>query len=139
MPVATRYMLDSPRSVRPSGTEKASGCSSAVRTWRAPTSGNLYFLVRGDGRYVIKRRDGTSTREMSNGWQPSDAVRVATPEAGDVTNELAIAVDGARLYFSCNGEPVADIAIDNLSVHGVVGVRVNHNLRVSIQGFRVEP
>ena len=99
----------------------------------------LYFLVRGDGRYVIKRRDGASTREVSNGWQPFDAVRVATPEDGDVTNELAIAVDGARLHFSCNGEPVADIAIGDLSVHGVVGVRVNHNLRVSIQGFRVEP
>ena len=99
----------------------------------------IYFLVRGDGRYVIKQRDGASTKEMSDGWQPSEVVRVATQEDGDVTNELAITVDGARLHFSCNGEPVADMSIGDLSVQGVVGVRVNHNLRVQIQGFRVEP
>ena len=36
---ATRCVLGSPRSVRPSGIEKASGCSLAVRICRAPTSG----------------------------------------------------------------------------------------------------
>ena len=99
----------------------------------------IYFLVRGDGRYLIKQRDGASTREMSNGWQPSDAVRVATMEDGDVTNELAIAVDGERLRFTCNGESVAETSIGDMSAQGVVGVRVNHNLRVRIQDFRVEP
>ena len=98
-----------------------------------------YFLVRGDGRYLVKQRAGDSTREMSNGWQPSDAVRVATVEDSDVTNELAIAVDGERLRFSCNGEAVAETSIGDLSAQGVVGVRVNHNLRVRIQDFRVEP
>ena len=97
-----------------------------------------YFLVRGDGRYIIRQRDGISTREMSNGWQSSEAVRAATVESGDMTNELAIAVDGGRVRFSCNGELVAEMPIGGLSAQGVAGVRVNHNLRVRIQDFRVE-
>ena len=98
-----------------------------------------YFLVRGDGRYIIRQRDGISMREMSNGWQSSDAVRAATREGGDMTNELAIAVEGGGLRFFCNGELVADMPIGDLSAQGVAGVRVNHNLRVRIEDFRVEP
>jgi len=99
----------------------------------------LYFLVRGDGRYLIKQRNGASTREVSNGWQPSEAVQVATMAEGDVTNELAITVDGGRLHFACNGLLVAEMPVGDLTAQGVVGVRVNHNLRVRIQEFRVAP
>ena len=97
-----------------------------------------YFLVRGDGRYLIRHREGAATREISNGWQSSEAVRAATT-GGDVANELAIAVDGRELRFFCNDEPVAEMPVGALSVRGVAGVRVNHNLRVHIQSFRVEP
>ena len=99
----------------------------------------LYFLVRGDGRYLIKQRDGASTREVSNGWQASEAVRVATVAEGDVINELAIVVDNGRLRFSCNGVQVADMPVGDLTVQGVVGMRVNHNLRVRVQEFLVGP
>ena len=97
-----------------------------------------YFLVRGDGRYLIKHRDGPSTLEVTNGWELSAAVHVPSAEARDVANELAITVDGDRVRFSCNGEPVADIPIGDLSTQGVVGVRVNHNLEVNVQELEVE-
>ena len=98
----------------------------------------IYFLVRGDGRYLVKQRDGDSTTELSQGWQPSDAVRVPTSGGGEVTNELAIAVDGRALRLSCNGEPVADLTVGDLDTSGVAGVRVNHNLQVRIEGFGVD-
>ena len=60
------------------------------------------------------------------------------PKPRDVTNELAITVDGDRVRFSCNGEPVADIPIGDPSTQGVVGVRVNHNLEVHVQDLQVE-
>ena len=97
-----------------------------------------YFLVRGDGRYLIKRRNGASTVEITNGWELSGAVHVPSSETLDVVNELAITVDGDRVRFSCNGEPVADIAIGDLSTQGVVGVRVNHNLEVRVEDLQVE-
>jgi len=99
----------------------------------------IYFLVRGDGRYLIKERNGPLTRELSNGWQPSEAVRVPSAATGAVTNELSISVDGGRISFACNGEPVAELSLDDLTAEGVVGVRVNHNLQVRIADLRVEP
>jgi hypothetical protein len=98
----------------------------------------LYLLVRADGRYVVKKRDGSSAEELSGGWKISEAVRVAAMEDGDVTNELSISVEGDIVSFWCNGERVEEMPVGDLSVHGVVGFRVNHNLSVNIQGFRVE-
>lgn len=97
-----------------------------------------YFLVRADGKYVIKHRTGESTEELSNGWIPSESVRVAAMEDGDVSNDLAISVASGRVRFVCNGEVVADLAAAGLSISGIVGVRVNHNLVVRIENFRIE-
>src|SRR5256885_2616981 len=47
-----------------------------------------YYLVRGDGTFLIKRRvAGDSTVQVSNGWTPSDAVAKAD-SAGQATNQL---------------------------------------------------
>jgi hypothetical protein len=97
----------------------------------------LYFLVRGDGHYLITQREGFSTRTVSDGWQRSEAVKAPTGDH-DVTNELAIMVEPERVHFLCNGERVADLPLATLSLRGTVGVRVNHNLRVRVQGFHVE-
>lgn len=98
----------------------------------------IYFLVRGDGRYLIKRRDGESTVEISDGWEASDSIRVPTPDNADVANDLEIAVDGERVRFSCNGQLVADRPVGDLSPQGVVGARVNHNLKVRVERLQVE-
>lgn len=99
----------------------------------------VYFLVRGDGRYLVKQRDGEETIELSEGWQPFDAVHMPTSEGGEVTNELVIDVDGRELRLSCNGVQVADLAVGDLDTPGVVGIRVNHNLQVRIVDFGVDP
>ncbi len=98
----------------------------------------LYFLVRGDGHYLIKQRNGAATTELSQGWQPSDAVRVPMSAGEELSNELAIVVDGDQVRLTCNGQPIADLPVGDLSTRGVVGVRVNHNLWVRIEGFGVE-
>ena len=98
----------------------------------------LYFLVRGDGRYLIKRRDGGSTAEISNGWEASEAIRVPTSETSDVTNVLEITVDAERVRFSCNSQPVAEMPVEDLRTDGVVGVRVNHNLEVWVEDLQVD-
>ena len=99
----------------------------------------IYFLVRGDGRYLIKERNGPSTRELSNGWQLSEAVRVPSTAAGAVTNELSISVHDMGISFACNGAPLAELPLGALKTQGIVGVRVNHNLQVRIADLHVEP
>jgi hypothetical protein len=96
-----------------------------------------YFLVRGDGNYLIKRRSGTETPTVTDGWVASDAVQAAT-EAGDVTNTLEVAVRGDQVHFSVNGTEVAALPAAELDAHGIAGVRLSHNLHVRVDDFEIE-
>lgn len=96
-----------------------------------------YFLVRGDGTFLVKRRvAGDSTAAVSAGWTASDAV-VKADSAGRATNELSIAVDGATVRFRVNGTDVFHAPATELDVQGLVGYRVNHNLDVHLGALGV--
>jgi len=99
----------------------------------------LYFLVRGDGRYLVKRREGEATTEISAGWQPSAAIRMPGADGAEVANALAVAVENGLVTLSVNGEAVARLELEPAALRGVAGVRVNHNLAVRIEQFAVEP
>ena len=90
-----------------------------------------YFLVRADGHYLIKRREGEGTSNVSDGWIESDAVAASTGE-GDVTNTLAVRVSGDQAHFMVNGEEVATFPAADLTTEGAWGYRINHNLNVRI-------
>jgi hypothetical protein len=120
----------------PAGHLEGFGLFVAGQDLDGPSQQYIYFLVRGDGRYLIKQRDGDATRNVSNGWQQSEAVRVAAGH--DVANELTIARDENGLHFLCNDTQVAEFPAGRLPSQGIVGVRVNHNLRVRIGNFRVD-
>src|SRR3989441_9895676 len=63
-----------------------------------------YYLVRGDGTFLIKRRvAGDSTVQVTNGWTPSDAV-VKADSAGQATNQLGVVVAGGTVTFLANGK-----------------------------------
>ncbi len=123
----------------PVGHREGFGLFIGGQDLEGPNQRYTYFLVRADGRYLVKHRNGASAGELSDGWEVSEAVRVPTSRGDDVTNELAIVLDGGRLRFSCNGELVTDIPIGEASTQGVVGVRVNHNLEVRVQDLSIDP
>ena len=98
----------------------------------------MYFLVRQDGAYLIKRRDGEKTSEITKGWVADAAVK--KPDAkGSVTNLLEIDHKGdpSKIVFLVNGKPVHTADAKSMDLDGVVGIRVNHNLDVHIEGFDV--
>ena len=98
----------------------------------------LYFLVRQDGSYLIKRRDGEKTSDVSKGWVPSDAVK--KPDAkGSATNLLEVdnKRDPSRVAFLVNGKEVYATDAKGMGLDGIVGIRQNHNLDVHIEGFDV--
>ena len=98
----------------------------------------FYFLVRQDGSFLIKRRDGEKTSDISKGWVPHEAVKRADGK-GSVTNRLEVdnKVDPAKLAFQVNGQTVHSMEAAGLDLDGIVGLRVNHNLDVHVEGFDV--
>jgi hypothetical protein len=98
----------------------------------------LYFLIRQDGSYLIKRRDGDKTSDVSKGWVQHAAVK--KPDAkGTATNLLEVdnKRDPNRIGFVVNGQEVYATDAKGLSLDGNVGLRVNHNLDLHIEGFDV--
>jgi hypothetical protein len=98
----------------------------------------VYFLVRQDGSYLIKRRDGEKTSDVSKGWVQSAAVK--KPDAkGSATNLLEVdnKRDASRIAFLVNGQEVYATDAKGMALDGVVGIRQNHNLDVHIEGFDV--
>ena len=100
----------------------------------APTQQYTYFLVRGDGTYLIKRRDGANTSVIKD-WTASPAV-VKADAAGKATNMLEIdnKSDPSTVTFKINGQAVHSMPAD-ATTKGIVGLRVNHNLDVHVSGF----
>jgi hypothetical protein len=98
----------------------------------------VYFLVRQDGSYLIKRRDGDKTTDVSKGWVQHAAIK--KPDAkGSSTNLLEVddKRDTNKLVFKANGQEVYSTDAKSMALDGVVGLRVNHNLDVHIEGFDV--
>jgi hypothetical protein len=97
-----------------------------------------YFLVRGDGKYLIKRRDGGQTSDITQGWTASSAIKKGDAKEG-ATNLLEIDAkrDPTTVTFKVNGTAVHTMPAKDLRLAGIVGLRVNHNLDLQIQGFAV--
>ncbi len=93
-----------------------------------------YFLVRGDGTYLIKRRAGAETSNVTDGWTPSPAVAKAD-SAGKAVNVLEAARVGDTLVFKANGQEVHSMPAGDTD--GIVGLRANHNLDLHVEQFVV--
>jgi hypothetical protein len=97
-----------------------------------------YFLVRQDGSYLIKRREGENTTDVSKGWVQHAAVK--KPDAkGSSTNLLEVdnKRDPSTVAFLVNGQEVYRTDAKAMALDGIVGIRANHNLDLHIEGFDV--
>jgi len=96
----------------------------------------VYFLVRDDGKYLIKRREGANTSEITKGWTDSPAVKKGDAR-GRSTNLLEIDAkqDPAKVSFKVNGTTVHTADARTMNPNGIVGLRVNHNLDLQVEGF----
>jgi hypothetical protein len=97
-----------------------------------------YFLIRQDGSYLIKRREGEKTTDVSKGWVTSAAVKKPGAD-GTATNLLEVdhKKDPNKFRLLVNGQEVYSADAKALQADGGVGLRVNHNLNVRVEGFDV--
>jgi hypothetical protein len=99
----------------------------------------IYFLVRGDGKFLVKRRNGAETANVSDGWTANAAVK-SQDESGKATNKLEIdATTPGKVKFLANGTSVFEMDASTAEISGIVGLRINHNLDVHVAGFGVHP
>ncbi len=95
-----------------------------------------YFLIRQDGQYLIKRRQGATTPTIAD-WTTNAAVQ-KTEAAIQGSNTLSIAVTADTVKFSINGSEVKAVPLNQADTNGIAGLRINHNLNVHVEGFGVK-
>ena len=105
-----------------------------------PTQAYMYFIVRGDGKYMVNHRAGEAVHKLIP-WTDNAAI-VKADANGKATNKLTVdatKADSVRLLV--NGTQVAALPVNQLfgSTNGLVGLRVNHNLDVHIGDLTVTP
>ena len=104
-----------------------------------PESGQRYsyFLVRGDGSYLIKRRAGAEA-PVVRPWTTDPAIRRDSEEGGR-PNELEVRVAADSVSFMVNGRQVARVGAAEVDAGGIPGVRVAHQVQLQLMGFGVSP
>jgi hypothetical protein len=97
-----------------------------------------YFVIRGDGTWKIKRRNGAATSDVTPGWTASPAIVKGKPD-GSVANVLTVTVKGGKASFGVNGTEVYSAAASTLDVDGTPGLRINHGLAVHVESIGIKP
>ncbi|HEX2189420.1 MAG TPA: hypothetical protein VHG51_11005 [Longimicrobiaceae bacterium] len=96
-----------------------------------------YFLVRGDGSFLVKRRAGPET-PVVRPWTTHSSIRRDTEEGG-LPNQVEVQVAADSVRFLVNGAEVAAVPASEVDVRGVPGLRVAHQVQLQLSGFAVEP
>jgi hypothetical protein len=124
---------------------EAYGVVIAGQNLETPNQSYLYFVVRQDGKYLINHRANDSTVHKIIDWTANPAVK-AIDASGKATNTLSVVVGAEKLSFLVNGVEVNSLprsTIDAGGPHsgtsGIVGLRVNHNLDVHVDGLAITP
>jgi opacity protein-like surface antigen len=100
-----------------------------------PNQSYTYFLIRADGKFMIKRRMGEKTTAVM-GWTENAAVKPADAD-GLSSNELSVEIKGGKVSFMANGTEVYSASAADVDTKGVVGVRINHNLSIHLEKLQV--
>lgn len=101
----------------------------------SPAAKYTYFIVRGDGKYMVKVRDGASTRTVTD-WTAHASVP-KQDASGKGLYGIKVAVNGKTADVSVNGAPVATISGKDIPLNGIAGVRINHNLHLIVTPISV--
>ena len=118
--------------VKPSEHPEAYGLFIGGSNLDGPRQQYTYFLLRQDGRFLVKRRIGASTPTIAD-WTADAAVKT-----GKMVNLLAIEVGRDKVRFLVNGKEVSSTDRARVDAEGIAGLRINHNLDLMVENFSVK-
>jgi hypothetical protein len=98
------------------------------RDLTSPNRSYTYFLVRGNGQFLVKTRAGAKTSDVL-AWRADPAVSKAD-SAGKATYRMSIRVGADSVRFMFNDKQVAAVKAGTIATDGVAGLRINHNLHL---------
>lgn len=99
----------------------------------------LYFLVAQNGSFIVRQRTGEKVADVVSRTMPHPAIRLPGAD-GTSTNALEVRVGASQVEYVVNGQVVHTTPKTGLTAqtNGIAGVRVNHVLDVTVDGFQVQ-
>ena len=101
-----------------------------------PAQAYTYFLIRKDGKFLIKERSGSDTRVI-HPWTEHAAIVKHEGQEGRTKNLLAVDVGPDMVDFYVNDEKVASLPRSDVKTDGIVGLRVNHGLNIHVTSLDI--
>ncbi|HEV7705493.1 MAG TPA: hypothetical protein VGO46_14445 [Gemmatimonadaceae bacterium] len=94
-----------------------------------------YYVVRDDGKFLIKTRDGENTTTIVD-WTESPKIPKADA-SGKATYKISVHVAPDTVHFIMDGNLVTAVPKSKFPTDGIAGIRVNHNLHVLVTPLTV--
>lgn len=89
-----------------------------------------YFLLRNDGKFLIKQRVGEQTRTLVD-WTPLAAIKLQAG-ADAMRNDLRVEAGPETVRFLVNGTEAASLPRSQIRPDGVFGLRLNHAVNAHV-------
>ena len=123
----------------PKGRNEGYGIIFGGRELDAPSQSYIYFLIRDDRNFLVKKRVGTETETLI-GWTPTNTINQfsGSDENSTASNTLRVDVTEDLWVFFINDNIVHEMEVSEPLADGLVGVRVNHGLEVHVADLAVE-
>lgn len=98
-----------------------------------------YVLIRQDGRYTIKRRNGAEAPTVKP-WTDHSAIRkwADRGDSPNIGNVLAVEVGPEDVVFLVNGAEVDRLPRAQLDTSGIIGLRLSHGLNVHVSRLAIQ-
>jgi hypothetical protein len=133
------YQIRSTIFVFPDSRSEGYGLFLAGEKLDGPDQAYLYFLLRRDGKYLIKHRQGAETHELVP-WTDHPAIAKPTAD-GTGKNVIVVNATADSIAFLVNDKPVTSLARGKVAARGegTVGLRLNHGLNLHITEVKISP